>query len=130
MYWSSSSHGMSSSLEVPSEPGSGSSSSEVPLEEIIGDSKISGVRVETRDRIEVAEKTKMVTKRDDPSLYVTDVSHERSNVSLFKLYPPVDSRCCQLEADFGVELTDKKTFIRDQIDAFLESNGGIEENPR
>ncbi|CAH8358438.1 unnamed protein product [Eruca vesicaria subsp. sativa] len=30
----------------------------------------------------------------------------------------------QLEADFGVELTDKKAFIRDQIDAFLESNGG------
>ncbi|KAG2306213.1 hypothetical protein Bca52824_025961 [Brassica carinata] len=36
----------------------------------------------------------------------------------------------QLEADFGVELTDKKAFIRDQIDAFLESNGGVEEeNP-
>lgn len=38
----------------------------------------------------------------------------------------------QLEADFGVELTDKKAFIRDQIDAFLESNGGgagEEENP-
>ncbi|XP_013638404.1 PREDICTED: uncharacterized protein LOC106343673 isoform X2 [Brassica oleracea var. oleracea] len=35
----------------------------------------------------------------------------------------------QLEADFGVELTDKKAFIRDQIDAFLESNGGGEENP-
>ncbi|KAJ0264439.1 SWIB complex BAF60b domain-containing protein [Hirschfeldia incana] len=32
----------------------------------------------------------------------------------------------QLEADFGVELTDKKAFIRDQIDAFLESNGGVE----
>ncbi|KAG5398297.1 hypothetical protein IGI04_020111 [Brassica rapa subsp. trilocularis] len=35
----------------------------------------------------------------------------------------------QLEADFGVELTDKKAFIRDQIDAFLESNGGVGENP-
>ncbi|CAN7000494.1 unnamed protein product [Brassica rapa subsp. trilocularis] len=35
----------------------------------------------------------------------------------------------QLEADFGVELTEKKAFIRDQIDAFLESNGGVEENP-
>ncbi|KAG2328834.1 hypothetical protein Bca52824_000014 [Brassica carinata] len=115
MYWSSSSHGMSSSLEVPSEPGSGSSSSEVPLEEIIGYLYLTDVRIHRSEAIH---------------LYVTDVSHERSNVSLFKLYPPVDSRCCQLEADFGVELTDKKTFIRDQIDAFLESNGGIEENPR
>nr|VDC72178.1 unnamed protein product [Brassica rapa] len=35
----------------------------------------------------------------------------------------------QLEADFGVELTEKKAFIRDQIDAFLESNVGVEENP-
>ncbi|VVA98182.1 unnamed protein product [Arabis nemorensis] len=35
----------------------------------------------------------------------------------------------QLEEDFGVDLTDKKGFIRDQIDAFLESNGGIEDIP-
>ncbi|XP_023642538.1 upstream activation factor subunit spp27 isoform X1 [Capsella rubella] len=33
----------------------------------------------------------------------------------------------QLEADFGVDFTDKKAFIRDQIDAFLESNGSVEE---
>lgn len=35
----------------------------------------------------------------------------------------------QLEEDFGVDLTDKKGFVRDQIDAFLESNGGIEDKP-
>lgn len=35
----------------------------------------------------------------------------------------------QLEADFGVDFTDKKAFIRDQIDAFLESNGAVEDNP-
>ncbi|XP_019092041.1 PREDICTED: upstream activation factor subunit spp27-like isoform X2 [Camelina sativa] len=33
----------------------------------------------------------------------------------------------QLEADFGVDFTDKKAFIRDQIDAFLETNGAVEE---
>ncbi|CAN8258817.1 unnamed protein product [Cochlearia groenlandica] len=35
----------------------------------------------------------------------------------------------QLEADFGVDLSDKKSFIRDQIDSFLNTNGGLEENP-
>ncbi|XP_019096240.1 PREDICTED: upstream activation factor subunit spp27 isoform X1 [Camelina sativa] len=33
----------------------------------------------------------------------------------------------QLETDFGVDFTDKKAFIRDQIDAFLETNGAVEE---
>ncbi|CAH2053338.1 unnamed protein product [Thlaspi arvense] len=32
----------------------------------------------------------------------------------------------QLAADFDVDLTDKKRFITDQIDAFLQSNGGVE----
>lgn len=36
----------------------------------------------------------------------------------------------QLEEDFGVDLADKKGFIRNQIDAFLESNGGIPESPK
>jgi upstream activation factor subunit UAF30 len=35
----------------------------------------------------------------------------------------------QLEADFGVDLTDKKAYIRDQIDTFLESNGAVEDKP-
>lgn len=35
----------------------------------------------------------------------------------------------QLEADFGVDLTDRKAFIREQIDAFLESDGGEGEKP-
>ncbi|XP_010536330.1 PREDICTED: synaptonemal complex protein 1 isoform X5 [Tarenaya hassleriana] len=35
----------------------------------------------------------------------------------------------QLEADFGVDLTERKGFIREQIDAFLESDGGEGEKP-
>ncbi|CAA7052985.1 unnamed protein product [Microthlaspi erraticum] len=35
----------------------------------------------------------------------------------------------QLEADFGFDLTDRKGFIRDQIDVFLESNTGVEDKP-
>ncbi|VVB13216.1 unnamed protein product [Arabis nemorensis] len=35
----------------------------------------------------------------------------------------------QLEEDFSVDLTDKKGFIRDQIDAILKSNAGIEDIP-
>ncbi|CAE5967796.1 unnamed protein product [Arabidopsis arenosa] len=35
----------------------------------------------------------------------------------------------QLEADFGIDLTDKKAYIRDQIDTFLESNGAVEDKP-
>ncbi|KAG7599958.1 DEK C-terminal [Arabidopsis suecica] len=35
----------------------------------------------------------------------------------------------QLEAYFGVELTDKKAFVREQIDAFLESEALLETKP-
>ncbi|CAH8255070.1 unnamed protein product [Arabidopsis lyrata] len=35
----------------------------------------------------------------------------------------------QLEAYFGVELTDKKAFVREQIDAFLESEALLESKP-
>uniref|UniRef100_A0A1J3HPM7 Upstream activation factor subunit spp27 n=1 Tax=Noccaea caerulescens TaxID=107243 RepID=A0A1J3HPM7_NOCCA len=35
----------------------------------------------------------------------------------------------QLEAYFGVELTDKKAFVREQIDAFLESDAVVESKP-
>ncbi|KAL1192273.1 hypothetical protein V5N11_011200 [Cardamine amara subsp. amara] len=35
----------------------------------------------------------------------------------------------QLETYFDVDLTDKKAFIRDQIDAFLDSNGAVEDKP-
>ncbi|ESQ30535.1 hypothetical protein EUTSA_v10011568mg [Eutrema salsugineum] len=35
----------------------------------------------------------------------------------------------QLEAYFGVELTDKKAFVRDQIDAFLESDAVVKSKP-
>lgn len=33
----------------------------------------------------------------------------------------------QLEAYFGVELTDKKSFVREQIDAYLENHNEEEE---
>lgn len=35
----------------------------------------------------------------------------------------------QLEAYFGVELTDKKAFVREQIDAFLETDALLESKP-
>lgn len=35
----------------------------------------------------------------------------------------------QLEAYFGVELTDKKAFVREQIDAYLESDAVVESKP-
>lgn len=35
----------------------------------------------------------------------------------------------QLEEYFGVELTDKKAFVREQIDAFLESDALVESKP-
>jgi upstream activation factor subunit UAF30 len=35
----------------------------------------------------------------------------------------------QLEVYFGVELTDKKAFVREQIDAFLESDALLESKP-